>query len=208
MADGANHRREGLLVDWGGVMTSNLFDSFSAFLTAEGIEADALASAFRRDRSARDALIAFEEGRIHESEFQTRLAALLGVRSPERLIERLMAGAQLDERMVQAVRAARTAGVHTGMISNSWGVNNYPRPLLAELFEGVVISGELGMRKPAPRMYELGAESIGLAPAGCVFVDDLSFNLEPARELGMATVLHTSAAQTIAELQPLLGVVL
>jgi putative hydrolase of the HAD superfamily len=69
-----------------------------------------------------------------------------------------------------------------------------------------VLSGEEGIRKPAPEVYVMGAERIGLEPAECVFVDDLAFNLPPAAELGMATVHHTSAAETIAELERLLGV--
>ncbi|MBV9415241.1 MAG: HAD-IA family hydrolase, partial [Solirubrobacterales bacterium] len=82
----------------------------------------------------------------------------------------------------------------------------YPRELLAELFDGVVISGEIGIRKPSPEIYRLGAERIGLEPAECVFVDDLPFNLSPAAELGMATVHHRRAEETIDELERLLGV--
>jgi len=104
------------------------------------------------------------------------------------------------------VREARRAGVRTGLISNSWGTSRYPHGLLRELFDGVVLSGEVGVRKPAPRIYELGAEAIGLAPSSCVFVDDLPFNLPPAQELGMATIHHTSAASTIAALERLLGI--
>jgi epoxide hydrolase-like predicted phosphatase len=106
------------------------------------------------------------------------------------------------------VRAARAAGVRTGLVSNSWGTRRYDRAMLAELFDGVVISGEVGIRKPAPRMYELGAEAVGVAPPDCVFVDDLPFNLVPAAELGMATVHHTDAATTIPQLERLLGVAL
>jgi len=69
-----------------------------------------------------------------------------------------------------------------------------------------VISGEVGIRKPAPEIYRLGAERIGLEPEACVFVDDLPFNLSPAAELGMATVHHRSAEETIGELERLLGV--
>jgi putative hydrolase of the HAD superfamily len=192
-------------VDWGGVMTSNLMASFSAFCRAEGLDPSALAGAFRSNAHARELLFAFEEGRIEETEFEYGLAALLGVASAEGLIDRLFAGSTLEPSMVSAVRAARAAGIRTGLISNSWGTARYPHDLLDELFEGVVLSGAVGVRKPEPRIYELGASAIELSPSECVFVDDLPFNLPPAERLGMATVHHTSAQTTIDELERLLG---
>jgi putative hydrolase of the HAD superfamily len=212
-----------LLVDWGGVMTTNLLRSFSAFCEQEGLDPAALAQAFRGNDAARELLIGFEEGRIDETHFELELGRLLGLKpvdtrlrrespfqpaSAEGLIDRLFSGATVEESMVAAVRAARRAGIATGLISNSWGTTRYPRELLAELFDGVVISGEVGIRKPAPRIYELGAEAIGHAPAHCVFVDDLPFNLPPAMELGMATVHHTAPETTIPELERLLGITL
>ncbi len=205
-ADGERSPVTGLLVDWGGVMTTNLFHSFSAFCESEGLDPAALAQAFRGNEEARELLIGFEEGRVQETAFENGLGRLLGVERAEGLIDRLFAGAQPEPSMVDAVRAARTAGIATGLISNSWGTTRYPRDLLAELFDGVVISGEVGMRKPAPRIYELGAEAIGRPAAECVFVDDLPFNLPPAQELGMATVHHVDPAATIAELERLLGI--
>jgi epoxide hydrolase-like predicted phosphatase len=187
-------------------MTTNLFASFGAFCEAEGLDPSALANAFREHPGARELLIAFEEGRVEETEFELRLGELLGVSAAEGLIDRLFAGATLDEPMVRAVLAARRAGVATGLISNSWGTTRYPRELLAELFDGVVISGEVGMRKPAGRIYELGAEAIGRAPSRCVFVDDLPFNLPPAQELGMAVIHHTESQRTISELEEMLGI--
>src|SRR5437588_8360623 len=198
---------QGLLVDWGGVLTSNVFDTFRSFCELEGLEPDTVRRRFREDRTCRDLLIALETGRIDEDEFEPRFAALLGVPAPD-LIDRLFAGGEPDEEMLGAVRNARHAGVRTGLISSSWGTRRYDRPLLAELFDGVVISGEVGMRKPTPRMYELGAERIGLGPSACVFVDDLPFNLAPAAELGMATVHHTNSHETIETLEGLLGVTL
>jgi putative hydrolase of the HAD superfamily len=197
--------RRGLLVDFGGVLTSDLFESFSSFCLAEGIEPNAVRDRFRSDTDARALLIALEEGRMEEHEFEPRLAALLEVHEADGLIERLMAGAEPDLHMIDAVRAFRAAGVRTGLVSNSWGTRRYDRPMLNELFDGVVISGEVGIRKPAPAIYALGAERIGLPPAECVFVDDLAFNLDPARELGMAVVHHTSAASTLAQLERLVG---
>jgi epoxide hydrolase-like predicted phosphatase len=202
--DGARAYR-GLLIDWGGVMTSNVFDTFRAFCELEGLQPDEVGRRFREDRACRELLIGLETGTIAEDEFEPRFAALLGVGAPG-LIDRIFAGAEPEHEMLDAVRRARTAGVRTGLISNSWGTSRYDRELLAELFDGVVISGEVGMRKPAPAIYSLGAESVGLEPERCVFVDDLPFNLEPASELGMATVHHTSSTQTIAELETLLSV--
>ncbi|GAC1436771.1 MAG: HAD-IA family hydrolase [Solirubrobacteraceae bacterium] len=200
--------RSALLVDWGGVLTTNLFDSFSAFCANEGLDPATLRDAFRGDPRARELLIGLEEGRMQESQFEPQLAQLLGIDAAEGLIERLVAGAGPDLQMLEAVRAARLAGLRTGLISNSWGLAHYPHELMEELFDGVVISGNEGIRKPAPRMYELGAERAGAKPQECVYVDDLPFNLEPARELGMAVVHHVTAEQTVPELERLLGVAL
>src|SRR4051794_34843151 len=155
--------RTALLVDWGGVLTSDLFGSFRAFCEAEGLEADVVRHAFRRDETARDLLIAFEEGRVEEDVFSAGLARALGL-APERaegMVDRLFAGSSLEAAMVDAVRAARAAGLRTGLVSNSWGTDRYPQELLDELFDGVVLSGVEGFRKPDPRMYALGAERAG-----------------------------------------------
>lgn len=200
-----NGRYRGLLVDYGGVLTTDLFASFRAFCELEGLKPETIGKRFREDRSCRDLLIALETGKMEEAEFEPLFAAALGV-DGARLIDRLFAGSEPDLAMLAAVRAARAAGVLTGMVSNSWGTRRYDRAVLAELFDGVVISGEVGIRKPAPEIYALGAARIGLAPAECVFVDDLAFNLAPAAELGMATVHHRDAGETVLELERLLGI--
>jgi len=197
--------RRGLLIDWGGVLTTDLFASFASFCEAEGLEAAKVRELFRGDEAARELLIDFECGRVDEPEFERRFAPMLGV-SDNGLVDRMFAGTAPDARMLGAVKAARDAGVRTGLISNSWGVHRYPHEMMDELFDGVVISGIVGIRKPAPEIYALGAESIALPPQECVFVDDLGFNLKPAKELGMATVLHTDSEQTVAQLEELLGV--
>ena len=197
--------RDGLLIDWGGVLTTDLFASFASFFEQEGLDTAQVRTLFRDDRDARRLLIDMETGAITEEEFEPRLAEALGVAEYANLIDRMMAGAQPDPVMIAAVRAAKRAGVRTGLVSNSWGTRRYPRDLLTELFDGIVISGEEGTRKPDSRMYELGAERIGLPPEACVYVDDLPFNLEPAAALGMATVHHVDAGTTVAELERLLG---
>jgi putative hydrolase of the HAD superfamily len=200
-----NGSRSALLVDWGGVLTTNLFTSFGAFCEGEGIDPALIGSSFRENERFRELLIAFEKGAVEEAEFEQAFAAVLGC-DHARLIDRLFAQVGPDPAMLAAVRAAREAGIRTGLVSNSWGTRRYDQTMLQELFDGVVISGEVGVRKPSRRIYLLGAERAGAEPEACVFVDDLPFNLTPAAELGMATVHHTSAETTVPELERLLGV--
>jgi putative hydrolase of the HAD superfamily len=197
--------KRGLLVDWGGVMTTDVFASFGAFCEQESLSPATVRDLFRSDEASRELLTGLETGTLPEADFERRFAEILGV-APDQLIPRLFAGCGLDEAMLDAVRGVRAAGIRTGLISNSWGAATYDRSLLAELFDGVVISGDVGVRKPTPEIYAMGARAINLPPADCVFVDDLPFNLKPAREMGMATVRHVDAPQTIAELEGLLGV--
>ena len=205
--DSENGTYRGLFTDWGGVLTTDLFASFGAFSEREGLTSDAIRHAFRDDRDLRELMLGLEVGSVTQEEFELRLAARLGV-EPTNLIDRLFAGSQPDERMRAAVRGVHAARIPTGLVSNSWGTRRYPRDLLAELFDAVVISGEVGIRKPAPEIYTIGAERIGLAPHECVYVDDLAANLAPAAELGMATIHHRAAQETISELERLLGVAL
>jgi putative hydrolase of the HAD superfamily len=203
----AGPARSGLLIDWGGVLTTNLFASFSAFCVQSEIDPLVLIQSFRDNPQCRELLIELEKGAIDEDAFESRFAVMLGL-EPNGLIDGLFANVGPDEAMIEAVRRAREAGVRTGLISNSWGKHRYPHELFAELFDGIVISGEEGMRKPSRRMYELGAQRAGVPASECVYVDDLPFNLPPAQELGMATVHHTAAETTIPELEQLLGVAL
>jgi putative hydrolase of the HAD superfamily len=205
-ADGDGEQpRNGLLIDWGGVLTTNLFVSFHDYCTQSGIDSQELITRFRADPACRELLISLEKGELEELEFEREFATLLGV-VPEGLIDGLFAGVGPDTAMIEAVRRAHAAGVKTGLVSNSWGTHRYPHGLFAEIFDGIVISGQEGTRKPSKRMYELGAERAGVAAERCVYVDDLPFNLEPARELGMATIHHTSAETTVPQLERLLGV--
>jgi putative hydrolase of the HAD superfamily len=196
----------GLLVDFGGVLTTSVFGSFRAFCEAEGLLPDTVRDRFMKDPLARELLADLETGRLPEAEFEAKFAAVLEIDCPDGLIDRLFAGMRPDEAMLDAVRAARRAGVRTGLISNSWGHGRYDRTRFPALFDGVVISGEVGVRKPDPRIYEMGARELDLAPRACVFVDDLPGNLKPAQAIGMTTVHHVRAEETIPALEDLLGV--
>src|SRR2546421_1893199 len=140
---------QGLLIDYGGVLTSNLFDSFRSFCEIEGIEPNSIAERFRHDRACRQLLIDLETGALPEEDFELKFAEVLSVKAPG-LIDRLFAGSHPDEPMLEAVRRAHQAGIRTGLISNSSGTRRYDREQLGELFDGGVLSGEVGIRKPAP----------------------------------------------------------
>jgi epoxide hydrolase-like predicted phosphatase len=200
--------RTGLLIDWGGVLTTDVFASFEAFCAAEGLHVDTVKQAFRSDPRGRAALDDLETGAKSEEEFALAFAPVIGVADPANLVDRLFGGMAADEPMIDAVRRVRAHGIPTGLVSNSWGADRYDRTLIAELFDGVVISGEVGTRKPEPDIYLLGAESIDRLTEECVFVDDLGGNLKTARELGMATIRHRSAEETIPQLEAVLGVAL
>jgi epoxide hydrolase-like predicted phosphatase len=197
----------GLIVDFGGVLTTNVFDSFKEFCRAEGLPEDTVKKIFRdREGPGLALLRQLEKGELTAEEFSEKFAPILGV-SPDNLVERLFGGIGPDEPMLEAVRRARNAGKKTGLISNSWGNGlAYDPALLDELFDAVVISGDVGLHKPQPEIFVMGAERIGVAPEECVFVDDLRENCEGAEAVGMKAILHRGAEGTLPELEELLGV--
>lgn len=196
----------GLLVDFGGVLTTNVFQSFKQFAEAEGLPSDAIKRAFREDPEALALLRRLEKGELTHQEFEPLFAERIGVERTDGLVERLFAGVGPDEAMLDAVRRARSNGVRTGLISNSWGEGlAYDQSTLDELFDAVVISGDVGLHKPQPEIFRLGAERIGVPPEECVFVDDLRENCAGAEEVGMTAILHRGPDSTLPELERLLG---
>jgi epoxide hydrolase-like predicted phosphatase len=199
---------KGLLVDFGGVLTTNVFESFRAFCEDEGLDPEAIKGLFRGDPRAVESVRMLERGELSEDGFAERFGELLEL-EPERragLVERMFGHIRPDDEMVEALRRARAQGVRTGLISNSMGAGRYDRSTFPELFDGVVISGDEGMHKPQPEIYRLGCERVGLQPADCVFVDDLRENCEGAEAVGMTAVLHRGAERTLPRLEGLLGV--
>lgn len=195
----------GLLVDFGGVLTTNVFQSFREFCVAEGLEPDAFTDVLRSSPETRVELRRLETAQIGADEFGRHLAPLLGVADAEGLMGRIFAGIGPEPAMVDAVRKARRAGIRTGLVSNSVGADIYDRALLDELFDAIVISGEVGLHKPQPKIYLLTAERIDVSPAKCVFIDDLRENCASAEAVGMKAVLHRGPAETLSELERLLS---
>ncbi|HEX3706214.1 MAG TPA: HAD family phosphatase [Mycobacteriales bacterium] len=206
-----------LIVDYGGVLTSPLLGSMNSWVDEEGIDPEGFRVAMRDwlgtsyGTDATDSPVhALERGEVEVPEFEQQLASRLTTvdgRPVEAagLLTRMFAGFGWEPSMSEAVRHAKASGLKTALLSNSWG-NEYPREGWHELFDVVVISGEVGMRKPEARIFHLAAERLGLAPEACVFVDDLAPNIVGASEVGMVGVHHVTAQQTIEELEALFGI--
>jgi len=193
-----------LVVDFGGVLTTSIWPAFASFCEREGLAPETVRELFRADPGALALLRGLETGELDEAAFEPRFAELLGLSTHEGLIDRLFADLSPDARMVGAVRAAREAGLKTGLISNSWGLGIYDRAPV-DLFDAAVVSGDVGLHKPQPEIYLLACERLAVEPAECVFVDDLRENIAGAEAVGMTGVLHRDAAETVARLEDLLG---
>ncbi len=196
------------LFDFGGVLTTSVWDSFAAFCRREGLEPDAVKRLFKTDPQALADLRKLEVGEMSEEDFERVFGERLGLSDPDGLIPSMFAGMQPQPEMVQAVRDLRAGGMKTGLISNSWSTDHYDRELLLELFDASVISAEVHLHKPQPEIYRLAADRLGVAPQQCLFVDDLRENCEGAEAVGMTGIRHRSAPETIARLAELTGAAL
>jgi putative hydrolase of the HAD superfamily len=200
-----------LLIDFGGVLTTDIFVSFGDFSVASGLPREAIRDAFAGDEEARRLLVELETGRLPTADFDARFAALLGGRhgvevASDGLTDRLAAGLRLDERMVEIASTVRAAGVPTVLVSNSMGYEAYGLLDLDSFFDGVVLSGRVGVRKPSRRIYAIGAELAGFDPAECLLLDDVELNLAGAARLGIAGVHHTDPELSAAALETHFGI--
>jgi epoxide hydrolase-like predicted phosphatase len=206
----------GVITDWGGVMTSPIIDSVNAWLAADGIDRASYVAVMRqwvKQAYAADGdhnpIHALERGECTNDEFELALASELvlengGQVAGPGLLTRMFAGSTLDESMLELFRKLHADGVPTGLLSNSWG-GSYPHELFPDMFDAVVISAEVGMRKPEPRIFLHAAELLGLTPAECVFIDDIEANITAAEQLGFTGVLHSAADDTAERVAELLG---
>ena len=203
-------RFDALIVDYGGVLTTSIQDSMQIFANEEGLELQDLARvALRAYVEGDDDLVTpFETGALSEEEFSLQFAQRLAQETgkqidPERFVARMFGGVRLEEGMLDAVLKTRNAGFKTALLSNSWGLSGYPRERFEELFDVVVISAEVGMRKPQPEIFRFTTDKLGVDATRCVFVDDHPGHLKAALAEGMRTVLHRAPADTLEELEEL-----
>jgi putative hydrolase of the HAD superfamily len=202
-----------VISDFGGVLTTPLLGSLIAFQNETGISAESLGGAMQRiaERDGAHPLFELEKGKLSEAEFLDRLSAALepdlGHR-PEmhRFKEIYFDALQPNGRMIELMRDLRGRGYRMALLTNNvreW--EPYWRSMLPvdEIFELVVDSGFVGMRKPEPEIYDFTLERLGdgIGAADCLFVDDVEVNVEAARTLGMTAIHYRDPDQAIAEIE-------
>jgi putative hydrolase of the HAD superfamily len=210
----------GVIWDWGGVMTNPIRDMVAVWLDDEDVDHEHYTAVMRPwvigaydQNGDTNPIHALERGECTTEEFEQLLASRIARRDgvqmvAEGLLTRMFAGSTMAVPMQEAVQAIRTAGLRTALLSNSWGMADYPRHLFPDMFDVVVISGEVGMRKPEERIFRHAAGLLGLDPAECVFIDDIEVNIKAAEAIGMTAILHRDPAATLARLSELLGLAL
>ncbi len=207
--------RRAVVSDFGGVLTSPLMGAFLAVQEADGIPLEALGRALATvaERDGANPLFELETGRLTWADFVVRLGAALSddlgreVRM-DGFAERLFAALHPNEELFAYFRELRGRGVRLALCTNNvreWEPRWRTLLPIDELFEVVVDSGFVGIRKPDPGIYELTLERLGLRGEEVVFVDDLEHNVEAARALGMAGVVFTSAPQARGEIEAALA---
>ena len=206
-----------VISDFGGVLTTPLLHSFAAFQDTTGISPETLGFAMQRlaERDGEHPLFALEKGEITEAAFLERIAGQLEAdlgRRPEmhRFSEIYFEALEPNPPMIELMRRLRDSGQRMALLTNNvreW--ESLWRSMLPvdEIFELVVDSAFVGMRKPDSPIYELTVERLGdgIGPAECLFVDDVAVNVEAARELGMRAVHFHSNEQAIDEIEAALA---
>jgi putative hydrolase of the HAD superfamily len=202
-----------VISDFGGVLTSPLLGSFMALQDEIGIEPGALGRGMQRiaEHQGEHPLFELERGRISEADFLDALSRELepglGHRPQlHRFSEIYFDALQVNEPMIGLMRDTKAHGLRTALLTNNireWEPLWRAMLPVDEIFDVVVDSAFVGMRKPEPEIYELTVERLGdgIGPANCLFVDDVEVNVEAARDLGMRTVHFQSNQQAIPEIQ-------
>jgi putative hydrolase of the HAD superfamily len=212
----------GVITDWGGVLCTPILTTVRAWIEADGIDWESylavmrpwVSQAYGPDagfEQGPNPIHVLERGECSGPEFEQILAPRLlrldgQAVLAEGLLRRMFAASLPVPAMYDTIRTLRAAGFSTALLSNSWGCDEYPRADFPGLFDTVVLSGEVGMRKPEKEIFLHAADTLGLTPAECVFIDDMEANVAAAQACGMTGVLHTETATTARALQDLLGV--
>jgi putative hydrolase of the HAD superfamily len=202
-----------VISDFGGVLTNKLIEAFAAFQDETGISAEQLGRAMQRvgERDGEYPLFRLERGEVTEVDFLEDLSwglePELGHRPKlHRFREIYFDALHPNEPMLALMRELRDRGFRMAILTNNvreWEELWRSKLPLDEIFDVIVDSGWVGMRKPQPEIYHLTIERLGdgLEPDDCLFVDDNELNVEAARELGMTAVQFHSNEQAIGEIR-------
>ncbi|MXM66178.1 HAD-IA family hydrolase [Streptomyces sp. HUCO-GS316] len=202
--------RTAILVDFGGVITSSVLRAFTDFGASLGGDPHLPLDLLGRDEASRTLLADHECGRIDAGAFERGFAERLRAHGAdvvaEGLTARMQAGLSIDQDMLALLGDLRAAGRPVALVSNSFGTGTYDGVELAAVADVIVISAEVGIRKPSRRIYEIACERLGIDPEKAVMIDDLQQNLNGAARIGIGGVLHTSAADTRRQLAERFGI--
>jgi putative hydrolase of the HAD superfamily len=204
---------QAVIWDFGGVFTSSPFEAFARYERERGLPENLI----RQINSANpleNAWAKFERSELDLDQFDVEFAKeanALGHHVPGKDIIALLSG-DFRPDVIEALRRIKKAGYKTGCITNNVPANMsgskegrtlYAREIM-EMFDHLIESSKIGIRKPNPRIYEMMCETLSVAPDACIYLDDLGMNLKPAKAMGMATIKVESGPQAIAELEKLL----
>jgi putative hydrolase of the HAD superfamily len=204
---------EAVIWDFGGVLTSSPFEAFARFEAEHGLPPDII----RRTNTENhhdNAWAKFERAEIDLDAFDDLFAAesrALGAEVRGRDVLQLLKG-DLRPDMVAALRMIgghfKTGCITNNLPANSMGSASGRTLYVAEvmaLFDHIIESAKIGLRKPDPRIYQMMIERLHVDPKNCVYLDDLGVNLKPARDMGMTTIKVLTAEQGIADLERATG---
>ncbi|HLH64104.1 MAG TPA: HAD family phosphatase [Solirubrobacteraceae bacterium] len=204
-----------LVCDFGGVLTTPVSGMVAPLLESTGATMQQVASALEAAtaRLGANPLVELERGRISEAVFLEEVGAELGAQvgrplSLEGMGERMFASLEPNVEMLELVRRVRERGLQTAICTNNvreWSERWRAMIPVSELFDVVVDSAFVGVRKPQPEIYELTLERLGVEPAGALMVDDSDANCRGAARVGMRTVHFRDTEQAIREIEAALG---
>ncbi len=204
-----------VVCDYGGVLTSPLAGAFTAVNARHELPDAALGEAMVRagERLGLNLLAELECGRLGEPEFLSLLGAQLSadLGRPVDLSafsEHYFDALAPNVAMLDELAVVRAAGYRMGLLTNNvleWGPRWRPMVPVEELFDDVVDSAHVGLRKPDPAIYHLTCERLGVAASECVFVDDFAHNCEAAEAVGMTAVWFQDTDDAIAQLRRVLA---
>lgn len=198
----------GLILDFGGVLTTQMRLNSKEFERSEGLQSGAYVAALDDHPDGIAVYAALEVGQATQDDWNRVIGGILAI-DPTDLMRRALANLHPEPQIVAAAERARAAGIKLALLSNSFGLAPYnpyeDKGLWTDFFDAVIVSELEGVRKPSPLIYERALEALELPGSQCVYVDDVSANLPPAELLGIRTVHHsTDPAATAAFLDSLL----